>query len=80
MGYKGNTDNLDSVIHFRVSTARKQYLEDFARNTGMSLGEMLRKMTETVEVLFDPELRFADVVRSLPDLRELIASRKDPSE
>lgn len=80
MGYRGNTDNLDAVVQFRVTSERKQHLEDFATDIGMSVGEMMRKMTETVEVLFDPELRFADVIRSMSELRDMISSRKDPSE
>lgn len=76
MGYKNNTDNLDAVVQFRVTRARKEQLERFAENIGMSVGEMMRKMTETVEVLFDPELRFSDVIVSIPDMKDIIANRK----
>ncbi len=80
MGYKGNTDNLDAVVQFRVTKARKNELDAFAKGVGMSVGEMMRKMTETVEVLFDPELKFSDVIRSMPDLRDLITNRKTQSD
>ncbi len=47
MGYKGNTDNLDAVVQFRETKARKEELERITNGIGMSVGEMMRKMTET---------------------------------
>lgn len=70
----------DAMVQFRVSSSRKQELEDFAQNIGLSVGAMLRGITETVEVLYDPELKFSDVIRSIPDLKELITSRKDQTD
>jgi hypothetical protein len=69
-------DKLDSVILFRVSACRKAELEAFAQDVDMSMSKMLRKMTETVEILFDPHLSFSDVVRSMSELKKTIASRR----
>jgi hypothetical protein len=77
MGSKRNTANLDAVVQFRVTRERKEEIEQFAHNIGISVGEMMRGITETIEVLYDPELRFADVIRSIPELKERIANRKD---
>ncbi len=68
---------LEVVIHFRVSRIRKEELQRVANRSGISIGELCRNALEAVEVLFDDTLTFADVIRSLPYLKRVLAARTE---
>lgn len=66
---------LDAVIHFRVPAAKKERLEELAVANEVSVGEVCRKALEVAELLFDPNLRFSDLLKSTAELRQIQAAR-----
>lgn len=68
---------MGTVIHFRVAADRKAELQRVADQSGITLGELCRNALEAVEVLFDDTLTFADVIRSVPYLKRVIAARRE---
>lgn len=66
---------LDAEIHFRVPAAKKEQLEKLAADNGVSVAEVCRKALEVAELLFDPNLRFSDLLKSTAELRRIRSSR-----
>jgi len=51
-------------------------LQSWARELGYTESELVERMMYTVSTLFDTRLSLADVLRSIPELRRLLAEKK----
>jgi len=51
-------------------------LQSWARELGYTESELVERMMYTVSTLFDTRLSLADVLRSIPELRRLLAEKR----